>query len=340
VTLPDRIVDAGGQGVFLFFALTGYLLFWPFAQRAFGNGRPISLRTYARNRALRILPLYYAVVVVLMILQENGSSFSQWWKFLTFSENFFTSSVGTVDGPIWSLVVEVQFYILLPFLAYGLVKLSGRSRVRAAAILVVLAIPSVALFWLKVHRLGRLDLRWNLSFPVTFFNFVPGMLLALLRGWLAERPPTRSPPSDLLIGGGFALWLSAAVDPTKWGQLLLAVGSFTMLAAVVLPVRDGVLLRVLDARILGIVGVVSYSLYLWHFPILRFLHEQVGIDYPALLPLAFVVCVPAAIASYYVIERPFLGLRRRWGSTTASSAPAAGVVAEAQPEAVVTVEAY
>jgi peptidoglycan/LPS O-acetylase OafA/YrhL len=166
------------------------------------------------------------------------------------------------------------------------------------------------------------------------------MLLALLRGWLAERRPMRLPPSDLLLGGGFALWLLAAVDPTKWGQLLLAVGSFAMLGAVVLPVREGALLRVLDARLLGFVGVVSYSLYLWHSPILTFLHEQVGIDYPALLPLAFVVCVPAAIASYYVIERPFLGLRRRWGSTTASSAPAAGVVAEAQPEAVVTVEAY
>jgi peptidoglycan/LPS O-acetylase OafA/YrhL len=197
----------------------------------------------------------------------------------------------------------------------------------------------VALFWLKVHRLGRSDLRWNLSLPVTFFNFVPGMLLALLRGWLAERRPLRLPPSDLLLGGGFALWLLAAVDPTRWGQPLLAVGAFTMLGAVVLPVREGLLLRVLDTRILGIVGVVSYSLYMWHFPILRFLHERVGLDYPALLPLAFVVCVPAALVSYYVVERPFLGLRRRWGSTTASSVPPASRPGEAQPEAVVPVEA-
>ncbi len=60
----ERIAYGGGYGVFFFFALTGYLLFWPFAKRYFGRGDSIDLRSYAVNRALRILPLYYAVVVV------------------------------------------------------------------------------------------------------------------------------------------------------------------------------------------------------------------------------------------------------------------------------------
>src|SRR3954447_21096105 len=55
-----RVLLGGGFGVWLFFALSGYLLFWPFARAALGDGRRIDLGRYARNRLLRIVPLYYA----------------------------------------------------------------------------------------------------------------------------------------------------------------------------------------------------------------------------------------------------------------------------------------
>src|SRR2546423_3037352 len=64
-TFPERIVTGGGYGVFVFFALSGYLLFRPLARAAFGGGERVDLAGYARNRALRILPLYYAVVAIL-----------------------------------------------------------------------------------------------------------------------------------------------------------------------------------------------------------------------------------------------------------------------------------
>src|SRR3954454_1054035 len=57
-----RVLLSGGFGVFLFFALSGYLLFLPFARQSYGSGGPISLRRYAINRALRVLPLYYVVI--------------------------------------------------------------------------------------------------------------------------------------------------------------------------------------------------------------------------------------------------------------------------------------
>src|SRR3982751_1085395 len=62
-----RVVYGGGFGVFFFFALTGYLMTWPFVRRAFGDGRRVDLRRYALNRVLRILPLYVVSVVVVLL---------------------------------------------------------------------------------------------------------------------------------------------------------------------------------------------------------------------------------------------------------------------------------
>src|SRR3954451_17420490 len=90
-SFANRLGLAGGFGVWLFFALSGYLLFWPFVRRDYSSGGRIDLRRYALNRALRILPLYYVVLVVLLVLNEGGGSPAQWLRFGTFTQSFFTS---------------------------------------------------------------------------------------------------------------------------------------------------------------------------------------------------------------------------------------------------------
>src|SRR3954447_24250005 len=176
--LSRTLATAGSLGVFLFFALTGYLLFLPFARRSFGDGRPIDLRRYALNRALRVLPLYYFVLLVFLLVNEHGGTSTQWLRFATFSQSFFSDTVSTVDGPMWSLVVEIQFYALLPALAFAIALLSGGSRGRATALIVAAASVSAAVWWIKVINAPSADLRWNYSLPATFLSFTPGMLLA------------------------------------------------------------------------------------------------------------------------------------------------------------------
>ena len=105
-----------------FFALSGYLLFWPFVRRDYGSGGAIDLRRYALDRALRILPLYYFAVALLLVVNEGGGNLTQWWRFATGTPSFFKDTVGTVDGPMWSLMVELQFYALLPLLAWAIFK--------------------------------------------------------------------------------------------------------------------------------------------------------------------------------------------------------------------------
>jgi peptidoglycan/LPS O-acetylase OafA/YrhL len=290
-----KLAGAGRYGVWMFFALTGYLLFWPFVR-----GGEIDLRRYALNRVLRILPLYYVVVVVLLVLNEHGGSTAQWWRFATFTQNYFTSTVGTVDVPIWSLVVEIQFYALLPLLAYVVV--------RRPALLAALAGLSLAVWFAKVHSPGVADLRWRYSLPATFFAFTPGMFLALLRA-----KNIRLPGSTTLILVSLPLWFVAALA-IRWAEPLSAIAAFLVLAAVVMPVGEGPLVRALGAKPLAAVGVASYSLYLWHVPLIKALNDHAHPGTLGLLIAGAALALAVAAVSYLVVERPFLRLRRRWDS--------------------------
>jgi peptidoglycan/LPS O-acetylase OafA/YrhL len=314
----DRALFGGGYGVYLFFALSGYLLFWPFARRDFGGGDRIDLRRYARNRALRILPLYYVVVIVVLVVQEDGSTFDRWWKFLLFAENFSYDTVGKVHGVLWSLVVELHFYILLPFLAAGLAWLARGSRRAAGAILLALAAASFGVRYLTQDIDDTPSELWRLSLPATFFFFVSGMSLALLRlSWQERRPRWLRGPlshSTTWLLAAVPLWLLVFDRYDRAGDLAAALASMLMVGACVLPLRGGSLVKALEWRPLAILGVASYSLYLWHPPVVRLLHESQS--FPTLLAISVPVCFAAAIASYYVIEAPFLRLRRRWAKST------------------------
>src|SRR6476661_10690292 len=72
-TFWRRLLLNGGQGVFIFFALSGYLLFRPFVRHHFARDRRLDLRDYARNRVLRIVPLYLVAVVLLMLLGGHAT---------------------------------------------------------------------------------------------------------------------------------------------------------------------------------------------------------------------------------------------------------------------------
>jgi peptidoglycan/LPS O-acetylase OafA/YrhL len=315
---PDRIVLGGGHFVFLFFGLSGYLLFWPFASHYWGDRAPIDLKRYAINRAVRILPLYYFVVVFLLIVQEHGATADYWWRFPLMWQNYTHATIGKVDGALWSVIVEVHFYILLPFLAVGVARVAGRSRARAATVLGVLGGASLAVWLAKVTAVHGADRTWSHNIPATFMFFVPGMWLALLRLECEERPPRwlrgRVATSSPWVLGSIAVWLVVFYDY----QLLPLAGlaSFLLIGAVVLPLGDGPIRRVLDWRPLAALGVVSYSLYVWHTRVMDNLRSwdpfpDGTIPFMAItLALAIVV----AIVSYRMVEAPFLRLRRRWST--------------------------
>src|SRR3954468_13835541 len=324
-TFHGRVLLSGGFGVFLFFALSGYLLFLPFARASFGGGGRIELGRYALNRALRVLQLYYVVIATFLVFHDDGVR-AEWWRVALFLESFSGRTVATVDGPVWSLVVEVQFYVLLPVFAW-LVARAARRSLRMAAVLVAgLGVAALVLRLATVTHADTVTPVWRYSLPATCVFFFPGLLLALLRAHLDVR---RVDWSGRRLAGSSSLWLLAGA--TLWllvayrysYDVLLLPASALLLGACALPLRAEPLLRLLDLRWLAGLGAASYSLYLWHDPIVEALSGAgwMPSGFAPLLAVSLVVCCTIAVASYRVVETPFLRLRRAWSAPRSSPQP-------------------
>src|SRR3954454_23639004 len=249
-TFHGRVLLSGGFGVLLFFALSGYLLFLPFARASFGGGGRIELGRYALNRALRVIPLYYVVIATFLMLRGEGLR-GEWWRFALFLESFSERTVATVDGPVWSLVVEVQFYVLLPVFAWLLTRAARRSLASAAVVVAALGIAALIVRLATVTHADSVTQVWRYSLPATCVFFFPGLLLALLRVHLdnreadwRQRPVLGSSTLWLLAGG--ALWLVVAYRYSY--DVLLLPASALLLGACTMPLRAERALRLLDLR--------------------------------------------------------------------------------------------
>lgn len=329
----NQLLVGGGLGVFLFFTLSGYLLFLPFLRAQTGARPRVQLKDYARNRILRILPLYVAVVTILSVVRPFEGQESQWWRFMLFVQNYSGHSITLPDAPVWSLQVEMHYYIVLPLLALALALVARRSLALTAGVLIVIGAVSYKLRAHGVERHDQLGVLYGLySLPGLMYLFVSGMLLAVVRVW-TDRGPQRPRWTTLPVVGWSAVWFVAGLAcyllMTKHDQLfqarLLPFAGFLVVGSAVLPLRDGLQNRALEWKPLAAVGVASYSLYLVHVPLIQVLTGTYvrgvngtlvtfgdGMSFKLTLLLAILVTAPVTAASYFGIERPFLRLRKRW----------------------------
>ncbi len=119
------------MGVQLFFVLSGFLLFRPYARALLtGTELPGWARFYQR-RALRILPVYWVALTVMLLTQWQRAGKPLWANALShfaLIHDSFPRFNRDLDGPFWSLAVEFQFYLLLPVIAAGIARVVGRTR--------------------------------------------------------------------------------------------------------------------------------------------------------------------------------------------------------------------
>ncbi|MCW2968246.1 MAG: acyltransferase, partial [Solirubrobacteraceae bacterium] len=187
----------------------------------------------------------------------------------------------------------------------------------ATAVLVLAAASAVARQLIALDAPDAAQTIQRFQLYSTFCFFAGGMSVALLRSAWEQRPP------GFLRGplGSPAVWLAAAAPLwilAAWQfklELLCAPAGFLTVGAVVLPLRPWRPLAVLDWRPIALLGVVSYSLYVWHWPLVTNLDGGKGLmpaGFKAVLVVLVPLCVAVAAVSYLLIERPALRLRRRW----------------------------
>lgn len=323
---PRLLLSNGDAGVTLFFVLSGFLLWRPFAKASLDGGRMPGLRQFFTNRALRILPAYWitlTVAIVVFGVAARGGA----WRYYLFAQNYSRTSFFGVISPAWSLAVEAIFYLVLPVAGFAALRLARRAATpagRMRALYGVIGVWFAASLLYKivafaVQGLDATDPLFVFNFPAKAHLFAFGMLLATWHARDRSRPPVRSMP----VAGALIVAVAVAVRYRSEATALFfdtvtAVG-FTMIVSAVAfdSGRATRLSRTLQWRPLVAAGVASYSIYLWHHLLIQRLADAGVLRSPlSWLPvnIAIVLAVTLAVAaaSYLLIERPFLKLRRRW----------------------------
>jgi peptidoglycan/LPS O-acetylase OafA/YrhL len=334
-----KVLDNGRVGVAMFFVLSGFLLYRPFAAAVIRDSRFPSVGSYFVNRALRILPAYWVVLLVVATCLQRGllDRPAELLANMFFLQDFFPHYVpGVFTGygiaPAWSLCVEVIFYLCLPVLALGALGL--RRRARIAPVPAVLAPVAVMVLGgvvsLETPRVVPLGGLWRMGFPEHMHWFGMGMLVAVLRvlyedGAIGVTRPIRwGTGASAIVIALVALKLTYAGELTfEEEQSLLTVSCALLLALVVLPSSRSHLLRVLGWRPLVYLGLISYSIFLWHEPVLRTLRADgltKGGPSGVVVDLVVLTAVSVCLASvtYFLVEKPALSakgtLARRRGA--------------------------
>lgn len=313
-----RYMD-GATGVRVFFVISGFLITsLLLAEQATGRA---SLGLFYLRRLVRLFPVQFIFVLTLGILALTTGlrmSACQYVTALTYTKNY--GCGGWIDGHLWSLAVEEQFYLLWPFL---LLRLPRKFAVGLALMFILVSPASRAVQYLLGSRGAFTWLTSNSD------ALMIGCLLAMtsqgLRGSISRWYP----------GVGRLLAVIVIITPTLLsshlllGALTVTIGPTAQAIAVAYLIasltseRIGVSYHLLNLKSVRLVGVLSYSIYVWQ-QIFFSRPEVFGLDrapWPLQYPFNLILALLTGVASYLLIEKPFSRLRHRL------KAPDTGVVA-------------
>ncbi|GAC78947.1 hypothetical protein GM1_005_01300 [Gordonia malaquae NBRC 108250] len=329
--------------VALFFALSGFLLWRPYAVAARTDAPPPAVGRYLRHRFVRIWPAYAVVVIAVLLLvpQARGSSATVWIANLTLTQVFVPLTLAPGLTQMWSLSVEVAFYLLLPVFGYALIRMRGpRARLRVP---VLLGVAALSLAWGPVA--GLLPLQAGVEPHNWVFGHLPwfaaGLILAELSAsgvdarWSANRPVMFV---VFVVAYGLAstpiagpVGLAPMSDAQYAAKMLLGgIGAYAVLAPLVLG--DG-RFRFLDSPVMAALGRWSYGIFVWHVAILASVFGLFGIaafdgHFVTVWLLTAVITVPVSAAGYAFVEEPLRrALKRREGRTAEVTAVETATIA-------------
>nr|WP_231476387.1 acyltransferase [Rhodococcus sp. UNC23MFCrub1.1] len=326
--------------VAVFFALSGFLLWRPHAAAARGSRPRPSVRSYLVHRAARILPAYWlVVVVVLALLPGAGGGVRVWIANLTLVQVFVPLTLTQGMTQMWSLSVEVAFYLLLPFIGVAMAALRGpRARLRTP---VLVGVSALSLGWtfLPISTADGVNIEnW---LPGYLAWFAAGMVVAEAAAELAvreSRPVSDLPAVPLVVRIASRRWLLTGIaaaafaasstpiagaqdltTPAAWQfavkVALGAVVAFCLIAP--LAVGTGVRTRWLSGPFALMIGRWSYGIFIWHLAVLAVVFPVLGVSpfggqFLLVAGATVVLTLPVAAASYALVEEPVrVALRRR-----------------------------
>ena len=333
----------GFVGVDVFFVLSGFLITSLLVRERLADGR-IKLMAFYARRARRLFPAALTVLVVtaaayqivaspLAVLENRwgfvfAAVYVSNWYFLAESQDYFAEDGS--PSPVlhyWSLSVEEQFYLVWPVLFIGLFAIPVVRRKLGPWVLGVLAVGALAYSaWVATEG----------TMPAYFGTFarayqlIFGAALGLLAFWVHRRrqerygSPDDAPPKRRIwswAGWVFApagllilFWAASDFGPTFawWVGIFGVIGTLLLLAGLELA-SDGPTARVLASPVPRTLGKWSYSIYLWHWPIIV-IGAEMGVlsdDWRITAPVVTALSIGLAAFSWLVIEGPISSIPLR-----------------------------
>ncbi len=312
-------------GVSLFFVISGFLIYRSVVRSIEMSGVTQGLKRYALHRFFRIVPAYYFNFAIVLMLASftidpsylfSKAFLGQIAAHLGFFAYFVYRDTGLgVNGAYWTLDIEMLWYLIAPLLAWVLKRPSYFAGAIAMSFAYLLWIDSGA-FVSPIS--DRMLYAAYLSFQL------PGQLLFFVAGIFLYRYRIGEGRLEKI---GNARWLVAclsivlfvSLSPLSWMQHSFAIRNAVLVVTVTL-----LFVSLYDVRVglldpLAWIGKISYSLYLWHMPVLFVLdrtHVTHYFDTAAVVALFVAMLFPIAAASYYFVETGGERLRKRIEATS------------------------
>ena len=322
-------VAAGRTGVTLFFVISGFLLSIPWlrALRSSDVAMP-SLKNYYAARVLRIVPLYYLAVFMACVVYGYWNA-----GFKAFTFQFIGFEIFPFSVVWWTLVTEVQFYLVLPLLIWLLAS-SGKSRLFLLLVLILWG----GVYITQVLNNPSGEKIGSYLLTKSLFGRLPAFLLGMLAAWafLGVRALPIFQANWVRVLGAviilLALFLNGVVlrhtvllgewkSESNWHEHHIYEAILWSVVLLVLVLTRPLFYRVIANSVLAVVGKLSYSLYLWHVPILFYViyptKERIGVGFSEsvlaylLAFAALLLSLMASLLTYRFIELPGLNVKRR-----------------------------
>lgn len=308
--LLSFFASRGTVGVFIFFAISGFILSLPFARHYLHGSKKVEIKTFLLRRFTRLEPPYiFWMTIFLLVLISQGSMpivdlIKHWLASIFYLHNVLYQGYSIINPIAWTLEIEIQFYLLAPFITFIFFSIKDKLVRR-------LAIVAFIFLWMSLqHYHGWIHYPQKLTLLAHLHYFLIGFLATDL--YLESRSLLKKYLLFDLIGvlAFFTLMITWSEEYLK--SILFTVA---LLLLIISAFKGKLLNKFLSNNWIASIGGMCYTIYLIHLPLLEFqfnlTRKFITIEnYYLNFLIQFLIALPLIIGIsaifFLIIEKPFM----------------------------------
>ena len=321
-------VIPGGFGVSLFFFISG-LLITGLLINEFNSSNTINLKNFYLRRVIRLYPalVFMTVLSVILLLIYHSrvqllAILSSLFYFANYYYSYFkppaTNGFDDIFNIVWSLSIEEHFYLVFPVLFYLLYR-SGNKLLYLSLVVCLCAF----VYRYYILNTGINDYAATMRIYVVTEARVDSIMWGCIAALLIYKNPAKwyiniiRSPWSLFIG------IIIILSPAVFSNRLFAesfrftrqsLGFMFIVPCIGYLAQNSIIRKIFEHNVLVFIGKLSYSLYLFHWVAVTVANHYFKFATPVWLCLMLSLTILLSLTSYYLVERPFVELRKRFGS--------------------------